>query len=390
MWLKFLLIWRFFRFWTLVCQNPRPDCFEYTCLQKLNFWDILFVVLKLEGKALWDEYRSITKTFLLACWWRSMELRHLRTWPAAWTIAMIWKDFGRAGILPTIAIWSGESECSKYPYGKKHKPGFAVRRVHASVFKLMWSAKLWKDWIFLRVGVQKWVMVFCATMFKFHATSFVSFDDFTDSLGKETNFLLIFFIWLLGLKVFIYSTGGFKVEAHQCLDHLHICGNLAWSWMVSLWHNSCIFIEHFLFDILSLTSSLWCGDFESLSHLKFLHLYVCVLRCFYVQEASIMGMGHLSTVGSRVGCEIDCKISLGAYLWYSLLHSVEVLMEWPVCWHKFKVLYLGRKLLKRLLPGGELLKLILGLFGVFRWRASEIPHCSGNVVHWQGLSTQLA
>jgi hypothetical protein len=51
---------------------------------------------------------------------------------------------------------------------------------------------------------------------------------------------------------------------------------------------------------------------------------------------------------------------------------------------------LGRKLLKRLLPGGELLKLILGLFGVFRWRASEIHHCSGNVVHWQGLSTQLA
>jgi hypothetical protein len=25
-----------------------------------------------------------------------------------------------------------------------------------------------------------------------------------------------------------------------------------------------------------------------------------------------------------------------------------------------------------------------------RWRASEIHHCSGNVVHWQGLSTQLA
>jgi hypothetical protein len=39
---------------------------------------------------------------------------------------MIWKDFGRAGILPTIAIWSGKSECSKYPYGKKQKPGFAV------------------------------------------------------------------------------------------------------------------------------------------------------------------------------------------------------------------------------------------------------------------------
>ncbi len=33
-----------------------------------------------------------------------------------------------------------------------------------------------------------------------------------------------------------------------------------------------------------------------------------------MQEASIMGMGHLSTVGSRVGCEIDCKISSGAYL----------------------------------------------------------------------------
>jgi len=33
-----------------------------------------------------------------------------------------------------------------------------------------------------------------------------------------------------------------------------------------------------------------------------------------VQEASIMGMGHLSTVGSRVGCEINCKISSGAYL----------------------------------------------------------------------------
>ncbi len=118
--------------------------------------------------------------------------------------------------------------------------------------------------------------------------------------------------------------------------------------------------------------------FGFLLYVKFIFIF-CVypMWLFYVQETSIMGIYDVPTLDSKVACGIHCANFSTMNPQSPLIDVIEVSSKkWPICSQNTHLALHGNDYEYCIVVLGTYTFPRVHCFGILRWRAPRMHHCS--------------